>query len=58
MNSLEQHYNNPELANTRGDLHLLTADETKGKLLAANVTPSEAWEKTKAWRKTRVGKGC
>jgi hypothetical protein len=55
MNSLDAHYSNPELNNIRGDLHLINSDGTKGALLAKNVSPSEAWAKTKEWAKTKGG---
>lgn len=49
MKSLEEHYNNPALRNIRGDLHLIDSSGNKGKLLAKNVSPSEAWNQTKKW---------
>ena len=55
LESLGKHYNNPDIADVRGDLHLLKADGTKGALLAANVSPAEAWEKTKAWARSKGG---
>jgi RHS repeat-associated protein len=48
VNSLEAHYNNPEIAHYRGDLRLVEAGRP-GKLLAANVSPAKAWEHVKAW---------
>jgi hypothetical protein len=53
MQSLESHYNNPELSSIRGDLHVISSSGTKGELIAKNVTPSEAWKLTKNW-----AKGC
>jgi|SRR5690554_1575168 len=49
LRSLEKHYNNPSIQNVRGDLHLINADGTKGKLIKKNVSPKEAWELTKKW---------
>ncbi len=51
LDSLGKHYNNPELKNIRGDVHLITSSGTKGQLLAKNVTASEAWEVTQNWAK-------
>ncbi|WP_425445020.1 RHS repeat-associated core domain-containing protein [Taylorella equigenitalis] len=51
MQSLENHYKNEAIQDVRGDLHLINKDGTKGKLLAKNVSPSEAWEKTIEWGK-------
>ena len=56
IKSLETHYNNPELKNIRGDVHLITSSGNKGELLAKNVTASEAWDVTKEWaKKIRCG---
>lgn len=55
MKSLTAHYNNPEIADVRGDLHLLNSDGTKGQLLAANVSPSEAWAQSRAWAENQGG---
>jgi hypothetical protein len=49
LGSLEKHYSNPAIQSYRGDLHLINADGTKGALIQANVSPSEAWTLTKAW---------
>jgi hypothetical protein len=49
LGTLEKHYNNPDIQAYKGDLHLIDADGTKGKLIKANVTPKEAWELTKKW---------
>jgi hypothetical protein len=51
LSSLEAHYNNPELKNIRGDVHLITFSGKKGELLAKNVTAAQAWEVTKNWAK-------
>jgi len=56
LNSLEKHYNNPDLKNIRGDVHLITSSGKKGLLLAKNVTAPQAWEVTKNWaRKMKCG---
>ncbi|GLU35765.1 RHS repeat-associated core domain-containing protein [Trinickia caryophylli] len=57
MESLEKHYSNPDLKNIRGDLHIINEDGTKGRLLAKNVSPAEAWEQTKKWGNAKKG-GC
>lgn len=57
MDSLERHYSNPDLKGVRGDLHIINADGTKGPLLARNVSPAEAWEKTKEWGNSKRS-GC
>lgn len=49
LNSLEAHYNNPELRNIRGDVHLIASTGTKGELLAKNVTPAKAWKIAQEW---------
>ena len=49
LQSLEAHYKNPAIQTVRGDLHLINANGTKGVLIKANVTPSEAWDLTKEW---------
>ncbi|MFS1520365.1 RHS repeat domain-containing protein [Flavobacterium covae] len=51
LKSLENHYNNPALANVKGDLHIIAADGTKGDLIKKNVSPSEAWDLVKKWAK-------
>ncbi|WP_269320950.1 RHS repeat-associated core domain-containing protein [Pseudomonas viridiflava] len=48
INSLEAHYNNPEIAHYRGDLRLVE-NGNPGRLLAANVSPARAWSELKAW---------
>lgn len=52
LSSLENHYNNPELRNIRGDVHLITSAGKNGVLLAKNVTPAQAWKVTQEWAKT------
>jgi len=54
MKSLENHYNNPEIAHYRGDLRLVGADGKPGQLIASNVSPSQGWKATLKWAK---GKG-
>ena len=49
LESLEAHYKNPAIQSVRGDLHLINTNGTKGLLIKANVTPSEAWDLTKEW---------
>ncbi|WP_289040012.1 DUF6531 domain-containing protein [uncultured Zobellia sp.] len=51
LGSLQKHYNNPDIQQFKGDLHIINADGTKGKLIKANVSPQEAWELTKKWAK-------
>lgn len=53
LSSLETHYNNPDLKNIRGDVHLITSSGKKGQILAKNVTASEAWAVTKNWAKNK-----
>jgi RHS repeat-associated protein len=55
MQSLEDHYNDPEIQHLRGDLRIVT-DEGPGEMLAKNVSPAEAWKKTKAWACKNKGK--
>lgn len=49
LESLQNHYNNPEIQKFKGDLHVINSDGTKGKLIKKNVTPAQAWEETKKW---------
>ncbi len=51
LGTLQKHYNNPDIQQFKGDLHLINADGTKGKLIKADVSPKEAWELTKKWAK-------
>lgn len=51
LGSLEKHYNNPDIQQYKGDLHIINSDGTKGKLIKANVSPKEAWRLTKKWAK-------
>ena len=53
LGTLEKHYNNPAIQQYKGDLHIINADGTKGKLIKANVSPSEAWDLTKKWAKDK-----
>ncbi|MCE0853980.1 RHS domain-containing protein [Pseudomonas asiatica] len=52
LQSLEAHYNNPELANLRGDLRIIE-NGNPGRIIAANVSPAEAWEATKKWARSQ-----
>lgn len=53
LGTLEKHYNNPAIQQYKGDLHIINADGTKGKLIKANVSPAEAWDLTKKWAKDK-----
>lgn len=57
LKSLETHYKNPKIQSIRGDLHLINADGTKGILIKANVSPSEAWDLTKEWAEKQNPRG-
>jgi RHS repeat-associated protein len=52
LQSLEAHYNNPEIAHYRGDLRIIENGQP-GKILASNVSPSRAWEATKKWARSK-----
>ncbi len=52
LKSLEAHYNNPELANQRGDLRIVEGGKP-GKIIAKNVSPAQAWEATKKWARSK-----
>ncbi|MDD1990994.1 RHS repeat domain-containing protein, partial [Pseudomonas putida] len=52
LQSLEAHYNNPEISHLRGDLRLVE-NGNPGRIIAANVSPAEGWAATKAWARSK-----